>query len=320
MPIKIPNKLPAATTLKEENIFIMPEERALHQDIRALQIVILNFMPTKIVTETQILRLLGNSPLQVDITLLHPASHDSKNTSQSHLNRFYNTFSEIKNNKYDGMIITGAPVEHLDFNQVDYWDEFTIIMEWSLKNVFSRFYICWGAQAALYYHYGIPKYELPEKMFGVFPHRVCEKHTELLRGFDECFYAPHSRYTEIQKDDIEQIEELDILSISDRAGVYIVASSSRKEIYVTGHSEYDPLTLKQEYERDQKQGLNTGIPENYFPEDDPDRKPAVKWRAHANLLFSNWLNYCVYQKTPYDLNEIGREEETNEYRRMAFNR
>jgi len=306
MPIKIPNDLPAAEVLSNENIFVMHEDRALHQDIRPLNIAILNLMPTKIVTETQILRLLGNSPLQVDITLLHPKTHVSKNTPQEHLIKFYNTFDEIKDNKYDGLIITGAPVEHLEFEEVDYWKELQDIMEWSLTNVFSTFYICWGAQAGLYYHYGIPKYPLPSKMFGVFPHRVCVKNHKLMRGFDDEFYVPHSRHTEVKREDIEKVEQLEILAESDKAGVYIVASKDGRQVFVTGHPEYDPLTLKYEYDRDINKGLKIAIPENYFPDDDVNRMPLTKWRGHANLLYTNWLNYHVYQETPYDLNELDK--------------
>ncbi|HHV95751.1 MAG TPA: homoserine O-succinyltransferase [Clostridiaceae bacterium] len=313
MPIKIPNDLPAAEVLSNENIFVMHEDRALHQDIRPLNIAILNLMPTKIVTETQILRLLSNSPLQVDITLLHPKSHVSKNTPQEHLIKFYNTFDEIKDNKYDGLIITGAPVEHLEFEEVDYWKELADIMEWSLTNVFSTFYICWGAQAGLYYHYGIPKYPLPAKMFGVFPHRVCVKNHKLMRGFDDEFYAPHSRHTEVRKEDIEKVEELEILAESDKAGVYIIAAKDGRQVFVTGHPEYDPLTLKYEYDRDIKKGLKIAIPENYFPDDDINKMPVSKWRGHANLLYSNWLNYHVYQETPYDLNEL---EKMSKVKRM----
>lgn len=304
MPIKIPNELPAAETLKNENIFIMPEERAVHQDIRELQILLLNLMPTKIITETQILRLLSNSPLQVEIDFLHTATHDSKNTAEAHLINFYNTFDEIKDKKYDGMIITGAPVEHLKFEDVDYWEELKKIMEWSLSHVYSTFHICWGSQAALYYHYGINKYPLSEKLFGIFSHKICKKHTDLLRGFDDVFQVPHSRYTEIKKEDIDKIESLELLSVSDTAGVYIAARKDGRQIFVTGHSEYDTETLKREYERDIKKGLDISVPVNYFPDDDPDKEPVVSWRSHSNLLFGNWLNYYVYQETPYDINKI----------------
>jgi len=304
MPIKIPNDLPAVEILNKENIFVMHEDRALHQDIRPLNIVILNLMPTKIVTETQILRLLGNSPLQVDIVLLHPKTHISKNTSREHLIKFYNTFDEICDRKFDGMIITGAPVEQLPFEEVDYWDELVQIMDWSVTNVFSTFHICWGAQAALYHHYGIPKYQLPEKMFGIFPHRVTKKNQKLLRGFDDIFYAPHSRHTEVRREDIQKVPELEILAESDEAGIYIVASKNGRQVFVTGHSEYDPLTLKAEYERDIAKGLKINLPKNYFPNDDPNFDPIVTWRGHANLLFNNWLNYYVYQETPYNLDDI----------------
>ncbi|NSW90573.1 MAG: homoserine O-succinyltransferase [Firmicutes bacterium] len=308
MPIKIPNNLPAAETLSNENIFLMYEDRALHQDIRPLNIIILNLMPTKIITETQILRLLGNSPLQVDITLLHPKTHISKNTSREHLIKFYNTFDEICKNKFDGMIVTGAPVEHLEFEEVDYWDELKEIMDWSTTHVFSTFHICWGAQAALYHHYGIPKYPLPQKMFGVFPHKVCKHNEKLLRGFDDIFYVPHSRHTEVRKGDIVKVRELEILAESEEAGVYIVVSKNGRQIFVTGHSEYDPFTLKYEYERDVAKGLDIHLPKDYFPGDNPQMPPIVKWRGHANLLFSNWLNYYVYQETPYNLDEIGIKE------------
>ncbi|NLX70685.1 MAG: homoserine O-succinyltransferase [Clostridiales bacterium] len=305
MPIKIPNDLPAAEALTNENIFVMYEDRALHQDIRPLNIVILNLMPNKIVTEIQILRLLGNSPLQVDIVLLHPKTHVSKNTSREHLIKFYNVFDDIRDSKFDGMIITGAPVEHLEFEEVTYWEELKEIMDWSVTNVFSTFHICWGAQAGLYHHYGIPKYPLPQKMFGVFPHRVCKQHEKLFRGFDDVFYVPHSRHTEIRREDIEKVRELEILAESEEAGVYIVSARNGRQLFVTGHSEYDPLTLKTEYDRDISRGLDINLPRNYFPGDDPEAAPIVNWRSHANLLFSNWLNYYVYQETPYDLDEIG---------------
>lgn len=306
MPIKIPNSLPAAEVLTGENIFVMTESRAETQDIRPLSIVVLNLMPTKIVTETQLLRLIGNTPIQVDVTFLHPESHKSKNTPQEHLLKFYNTFSEIKDNRYDGLIITGAPVEQMPFDEVNYWEELKEIMQWSLRNVYSTFHICWGAQAGLYYHYGIPKYPIPEKMFGVFEHRVVKEKVKLLRGFDERFYAPHSRHTEVRREDIEKVDELEILAESDEAGVYIVSALNGRQIFVTGHSEYDPLTLKTEYERDKLKGLNPKLPKYYFPGDDPQKPPIVKWRAHANLLFANWLNYYVYQETPYDLDELDK--------------
>jgi len=306
MPIKIPNSLPATEVLTGENIFVMTESRAETQDIRPLSIVVLNLMPTKIVTETQLLRLIGNTPIQVDVTFLHPESHKSKNTPQEHLLKFYNTFSEIRNNRYDGLIITGAPVEQMPFEEVTYWEELKEIMQWSLHNVYSTFHICWGAQAGLYYHYGIPKYPIPEKMSGVFEHRVLKENVKLLRGFDERFYAPHSRHTEVRREDIEKVKELEILAESDEAGIYIVTALNGRQIFVTGHSEYDALTLKLEYERDKLKGLNPNLPKHYFPDDDPQKPPVVRWRAHANLLFANWLNYYVYQETPYDLDELDK--------------
>lgn len=306
MPIKIPDDLPATEVLNNENIFVMHEDRASRQDIRPLKIVILNLMPEKIVTETQILRLLGNSALQVDIFLLHPQTHSSKNTSEEHLFKFYNTFDEIKEENFDGMIITGAPVELLDFEEIGYWEELQKIMDWSLRHVFSTFHICMAAQAGLYHHFGIPKYTLDKKMFGVFPHTINKKNVQLLRGFDDEFLAPHSRHTEVRKEDIEKVPALEILAESTQAGVYIVAARDGRQIFVTGHSEYDPLSLKNEYDRDIKKGLEIDIPNNYFPGDDPSQPPIVRWRGHANLLFSNWLNYHVYQETPYDLNELNK--------------
>ena len=301
MPIKIPNNLPAFKILNKENIFAITEDRAFHQDIRPLKIVILNLMPTKIQTETQILRLLGNSPLQIDIVLLHPESHASKNTSEEHLIKFYNTFGQIKDSKFDGMIITGAPIENFPFEEVDYWEELKEIMEWSVHNVFSTLHICWGAQAGLYYHYGVEKYKLSSKMFGVFKHKVTKENTKLFRGFDDEFYVPHSRHTEIRESDIDKIDELEILSVSDKSGIYIVSAKKGRQIFITGHSEYDPLTLKSEYDRDIAIGLNINVPENYYPEDNPLNTPVVRWRGHSNLLFANWLNYYVYQETPYNL-------------------
>ena len=304
MPVKIAENLPAKSILESENIFVMGEERAIHQDIRPLRIVIMNIMPTKIATETQLLRLLGNSPLQVEAVFLHPITHKSKNTSRQHLESFYHTFDEIKHQRFDGMIITGAPVEQLPFETVDYWQELTVVMDWAKINVFSTFFICWGAQAGLYHFYDIPKYPLPHKMFGVFAHQVKQEYVKLLRGFDDIIYAPHSRYTEVRREDIEKHPELEILVESDEAGVYIVASKDGRQIFVTGHSEYDPLTLKSEYDRDVDKGLDINIPSNYYPQNNPQKTPMVLWRAHANLLFSNWLNYYVYQETPYDLNEL----------------
>ncbi len=304
MPVKIPDNLPASQILNSENIFVMGEQRAAHQDIRPLKIAILNLMPTKIVTETQILRLIGNSPLQVDVVFLHPDSHQSKNTPEEHLAAFYKTFAEIRHETFDGMIITGAPIEHLPFEEVTYWEELKEIMEWKFHNVTSTLHICWGAQAGLNYHYGIPKYDVGDKVFGVFSHTVKMKNVKLLRGFDDVLYVPQSRYTEVRSDDIKKVPELDILVESDEAGVYIVASKDGRQIFVTGHSEYDPETLKLEYDRDIAKGMDIVVPANYYPGDDPTKPPIVMWRAHANLLFANWLNYYVYQETPYDLNQI----------------
>lgn len=304
MPIKIPNELPAVEILQNENIFIMPEERALHQDIRSLEIVILNLMPTKIITETQILRLLGNSPLQVDVVLLHPESHQSQNTSAEHLKNFYNTFSDIKNRKFDGMIITGAPVERLNFSEVDYWEELKEIMNWSRHNVFSTLHICWGAQAGLFHHYNIPKYPLDNKLSGIFEHTISHKNVKLLRGFDDKFFAPHSRYTSVKKSDIQKIDRLHIISESEKAGVYIIINDDGRQVFVTGHPEYDRDTLKKEYKRDVNRGLDLDLPDNYFSDDDPEQEPVVKWRSHASLLYNNWLNYYVYQETPFDINRI----------------
>ncbi|HWQ74382.1 MAG TPA: homoserine O-succinyltransferase, partial [Syntrophomonas sp.] len=292
--------------LNRENIFVMHEDRASRQDIRPLKIVILNLMPEKIATETQLLRLLGNSALQVDISLLHPQTHSPKNTSQEHLFKFYNTFDEIKDERFDGMVITGAPVELLEFEEIGYWDELQEIMDWSVTNVFSTFHICMAAQAGLYHHFNIPKYTLDKKMFGVFTHTINKKNVPLLRGFDDEFLAPHSRHTEVRREDIEKVPKLEILSESPEAGVYIVATKNGRQIFVTGHSEYDPLSLKTEYERDLNKGMEIDVPKNYFPNDDPSQPPLVRWRGHANLLYSNWLNYHVYQETPYDLNELNR--------------
>ncbi len=304
MPIKIPDSLPAAGILSAENIFVMGEERAFHQDIRPLRIAILNLMPTKIVTETQLLRLLGNSPLQVEIVLLRPKSYQSKNTPEEHLVTFYKTFDQVKHERFDGLVITGAPVEQLEFDQVDYWEELQEIMDWSKHNVFSTFHICWGAQAGLFHHYGIPKYLLPDKVFGIFKHLVRKKNSKLLRGFDDCFWAPHSRYTGVRSEDLDQVKELENVSDSEEAGVYIIVSKDGRQIFVTGHAEYDPLTLKIEYQRDLNKGLPIEPPRHYFPGDDPSQEPVVNWRSHANLLFANWLNYYVYQETPYNLTEI----------------
>ncbi len=304
MPIKIPNLLPATQTLLNENIFVMTETRAITQDIRPLHILLLNLMPKKIDTETQLARLLGNSPLQVDLTLLQTATHKAKHTSAEHMLAFYKTFDEISDRRFDGMIITGAPVEQLDFESVEYWDELCEIMEWSKTHVTSTFHICWGAQAGLYYHYGIKKYPLEKKLFGVFPHTADYKRSILLRGFDDVFMVPHSRHTTIKREDIEKIPELRILASSEEAGVYIVSTDKGRQIFVTGHSEYDPGTLKAEYDRDKSAGLPIDIPRNYFPDDDDTKSPMVTWRSCANLLYSNWLNYFVYQTTPYNINEI----------------
>lgn len=304
MPIKIPTGLPAAGILQSENIFIMDERRADTQDIRPLRLAILNLMPTKITTETQITRLLSNSPLQIELTLLRTASHTPSNVSAEHMENFYRTFDEIKHTKLDGLIITGAPVENLDFTDVDYWDELCEIMRWSKTNVYSVLHICWAAQAALYYHYGIPKYSLPQKMFGVFEHKTLQPNHPLLRGFDERFLAPHSRHTEVRREDIDRCGKLEILAESDEAGVYIIASKKRRMFYVTGHSEYDADTLAGEYRRDVERGLPISLPRHYFPEDDPSRQPLNLWRGHAHLLFTNWLNYFVYQNTPYDIDRI----------------
>ena len=304
MPIKIPSGLPAAEVLQSENIFVMDELRATAQDIRPLRIAILNLMPTKITTENQIIRLLSNSPLQIELTLLRVASHVSANVSPKHMETFYRTYEEVRNEKFDGLIITGAPVENLEFRDVDYWDELCDIMRWSKTNVYSTLHICWAAQAALNFHYGIPKYPLPAKMFGVFEHKNLEPNHPLLRGFDETFRAPHSRHTEVRREDIDACPKLEILAESDEAGVYIIASRKRRLFYVTGHSEYDNTTLAAEYFRDVNRGLDIEIPKHYFPDDDPKNIPPNVWRGHAHLLFSNWLNYFVYQGTPYNLDEI----------------
>ena len=307
MPIQIPNDLPAAGVLQQENIFVMTEKRATTQDIRPLEIVVLNLMPTKIVTETQLTRLLGNTPLQVNLELMHTTSHKSKNVSEDHLLTFYKSFDMLKDRKFDGMVITGAPVEQMDFENVDYWDELCEIMEWSKTHVHSTFHICWGAQAGLYYHYGIRKQQLPEKLFGVYEHQADYKRSILLRGFDDTFWVPHSRHTTVSRQDIEAVPGLKILASSEEAGVYAVMSKEGRQIFITGHSEYDPETLKNEYLRDKSLGLDISVPENYFPEDNAAAEPIVRWRGHANLLFSNWLNYFVYQTTPYDIMTIGQD-------------
>ena len=310
MPIQIPNDLPAAEILKQENIFVMKQTRAETQQIRPLEIVLLNLMPTKIVTETQLSRVLGNTPLQVHLELMMMSTHKSKNTPEEHLLAFYKTFDELKDRKFDGMVITGAPVEHLDFEDVNYWQELCQIMEWSKDHVHSTFHICWAAQAGLYYHYGIQKKQLPEKLFGVFPHRADYKRAILLRGFDDEFWVPHSRHTTVDRADIEQVPGLKILASSEKCGVYIVMNKAGRQIFVTGHSEYDPDTLEKEYLRDKNKGLPIAVPENYYPDDDDTRDPMVRWRGHGNLLYSNWLNYFVYQTTPYDIMSVGIESTT----------
>ncbi len=305
MPIKIPNELPATKVLTDENIFVMTETRAITQDIRPLKILLLNLMPTKIATETQLSRLLGNTPLQVELSLIHTKSHQSKNTPQEHLFSFYQTFDDVKQNKYDGLIITGAPVEHLEFEEVEYWDELCRIMEWSKTHVHSTFHMCWGAQAGLYYHFGIKKYPLPEKLFGVFEHCVERKSSILFRGFDDKFFVPHSRHTTVRREDVENEPALKILAASPAAGLYAVSTENGKQVFITGHSEYDADTLKKEYFRDKDAGLPIHVPYNYFPNDDDTQEPIVRWRSHANLLYANWLNYIVYQTTPYELETLG---------------
>ena len=304
MPIKIPNSLPATETLLSENIFVITETRALTQDIRPLKIALLNLMPTNIATETQLARLLGNTPLQVELDLIQLRSHVTRNTSQEHMLAFYKPFDQIRGEKYDGMIITGAPVERMEFEQVDYWKELCEVMEWTKTHVTSTFHICWGAQAALYYHYGIEKHDMGKKLFGVYPHYKEHKSSMLLRGFDDVFMVPQSRYTTIRREDVLQAPELKILASSREGGIYALATKLGRQIFITGHSEYDGDTLKNEYLRDQAAGLDTPVPVNYFPEDDPTREPNVTWRSHANLLYSNWLNYYVYQTTPYDISTI----------------
>ena len=308
MPIKIPNNLPAVKTLADENIFVMTETRAMTQDIRPLKILLLNLMPKKIETETQFSRLLVNTSLQVELELIHTKSHKSKNVAEEHLLAFYKTFDEIKDKNYDGFIITGAPVEQLEFEEVEYWNELVEIMEWSKTHVHSTLHICWGAQAGLYYHYGVKKYPLDEKLFGIFPHKADYKRSILFRGFDDEFMVPQSRHTTVKREDIEAVEDLKILASSEEAGVYAVMSAGGRRIFITGHSEYDAETLKAEYVRDLTQGKPIKIPKNYFPGDDPEKAPMVTWRAHANLLFSNWLNYFVYQTTPYDINSVSKKK------------
>ena len=310
MPIAIPNDLPAAEILQNENIFVMKQTRAETQQIRPLEIVLLNLMPTKIVTETQLSRMLGNTPLQVHLELMMLSSHKPKNTPEEHLLAFYKTFDDLKDRKFDGMVITGAPVENMPFEQVSYWKELTQIMEWSKNHVHSTFHICWGAQAGLYYHYGINKKQLPEKLFGVFPHKADYKRAILLRGFDDEFWVPHSRHTAIDRSDIEAVPGLKILASSEEAGVYIVMNKEGRQIFVTGHSEYDPDTLEREYFRDKYAGLPIQVPKNYYPDDDDSQAPIVRWRGHGNLLYSNWLNYFVYQTTPYNIMTVGQDSTT----------
>ena len=309
MPIKIPNNLPAAEILLKENIFVMTETRAMTQDIRPLRMLLLNLMPKKIETETQLTRLLGNTPLQIELTLLRMEAHKSLNTSQEHLLSFYRTFSEVKDTFFDGMIITGAPVEHLPFEEVDYWPELCEIMEWSRSHVHSTMHICWGAQAGLYYHYGIQKQPLERKLFGVFPHRSEYRESMLLRGFDDVFMVPHSRHTTVRREDIEAVPSLQILASSEEAGVCIVRNRQGRQFFMMGHSEYDARTLENEYQRDVKAGKPIDVPKNYYPGDDPSKEPIVSWRGHANLLYSNWLNYFVYQTTPYDVTQVARPED-----------
>ncbi len=308
MPVRIPDDLPARKTLAQENIFVMTKDRALHQDIRPLRIAVLNLMPTKIVTETQILRLLGNTPLQVDITFIRMETHDSKNTPPEHLAAFYEPLDRVLDERFDGLVITGAPVETLPFEEVDYWKELVRLMDWSKANVWSTLHICWGAQAGLYRHFGVPKYPLPAKMFGLFPHKVLEPHEPIVRGFDEGFFAPHSRHTEVRKEDIRAVKGLKLLAISDEAGVYMASSRDGRMLFVTGHPEYDRHTLKAEYDRDIAKGLPIAVPRNYFPGDDPKCEPLVTWRSHAHLLYANWLNYYVYQATPFDLAQLPKTD------------
>ena len=304
MPIKVQNDLPAKKIMENENIFIMNETRAITQNIRPLQIAILNLMPLKEDTEIQMMRSLSNTPLQLEVTFLTTASYIGKNTPASHLNQFYQTFDDVKDKNFDGLIITGAPVEQMDFEEVTYWDEITEIFDWARTHVTSTLYICWAAQAGLYHHYGVPKYPLKEKMFGIFEHRVLEPFHSIFRGFDDCFYVPHSRHTEVRREDILKVPELTLLSESEDAGVYMAMARGGREFFVTGHSEYSPLTLDTEYRRDLDKGLPIEMPRNYYIDNDPEKGPLVRWRAHANLLFSNWLNYFVYQETPYNINDI----------------
>jgi homoserine O-succinyltransferase len=304
MPIKIPDSLPARAVLERENIFVMTEYRAMHQDIRPLKLLLLNLMPTKIVTETQLLRKLSNTPIQIEVELLQTVSHTPKNVDESHLDSFYTSFEQVKDQRYDGLIITGAPVENMEFEDVDYWEELCDIMKWSSNHVYSTLHICWGAQAGLYYHYGVPKHSLPEKLFGVYDHTLLKPTSPIFRGFDDMFPVPHSRYTEVWASDIEAVPELELLSVSERAGVFAVKSEDSRRFFIMGHPEYDADTLKKEYLRDRQKGLDIAVPEHYFPGDDPERDPVVNWRSHAQLFYTNWLNYYVYQSTPYNLRDL----------------
>ena len=304
MPVKVPSTLPAVEALKNENIFVIDEKRASNQDIRPLKIAILNLMPLKIMTETDLLRLLSNTPLQIELDLIDTASHECKNTPREHIEEFYKTFDDVKNQNYDGLIITGAPVEKLEFGEVEYWDELTHIFDWAKSHVTSTLYICWAAFAGLYYHYGVPKHMIEKKISGVFKHRVLDKNNPIFRGFDDEFYVPHSRFTKLHKQDIDKVPQLSIIAESDESGIYMVMARGGREFYITGHSEYSPNTLDYEYHRDLEKGKNPSVPVNYYPDNDPSKSPIVRWKAHANLLYSNWLNYFVYQKTPYDLAQL----------------
>lgn len=308
MPVNIPHDLPARATLEAENIFVMSDVQASHQDIRPLKIAILNLMPTKIATETHLLRMLGSTPLQVEITLLHMASHESRNTPPDHLDAFYATFDDVRDQYFDGLIITGAPIEKLDFEDVDYWPEMTRILDWSRDHVYSTMHVCWGAQAGLYRHYGVGKFDLPEKTFGVFNHRVLDATSKLVQGFDDEFVAPHSRHTDVRAEDIEATGKIQLLAVSDEAGVFLAATPDGRHVFVTGHPEYDRDTLQREYQRDVDQGAEIEPPKNYFPDDDPSKQPVIRWRGHGFLLYANWLNYCVYQETPFDPASMPREE------------
>lgn len=304
MPVKVPSTLPAVEALKNENIFVIDEKRASNQDIRPLKIAILNLMPLKIMTETDLLRLLSNTPLQIELDLIDTASHECKKTPREHIEEFYKTFDDVKNQNYDGLIITGAPVEKLEFGEVEYWDELTHIFDWAKSHVTSTLYICWAAFAGLYYHYGVPKHMIEKKISGVFKHRVLDKNNPIFRGFDDEFYVPHSRFTKLHKQDIDKVPQLSIIAESDESGIYMVMARGGREFYITGHSEYSPNTLDYEYHRDLEKGKNPSVPVNYYPDNDPSKAPIVRWKAHANLLYSNWLNYFVYQETPYDINTI----------------